>query len=822
MELTAKYRLDPTPRDQSRWREVFDTIDANFDKVDDYLCDIATRIHVTHIVADAEQTDFKLDHPYMTDANSLSVYLNGVLQYQGLDYNETDIDAFRFHSPCSAGDRVDCVYNEFYLPEDTTSLEVQIFNALTSLKKSVYGDDYETLDEAIRASIEHAKDSIGELDSGLVEEIERRSGELESMRERVRGILDRLNTGQFHKGVSVVWFEPHMSEDGTVTWTNNGGLENPKPVRLRFDITIPKGTVAIGSKGGYGYTNPGEYGALVRDTPTLAVRNPLPHFGTVPLEFGGLGGTLEEIEALESYRGPLQYDPVQRRFLPIEGEGVLIRDAQGVRFGVVPVEYGGTGKTSVAMTTANSLSLADTRAIAVDDGSLDHLSWDELSEISRLAAKSPEEYRGWIGRSKRMRLADAFENPELYSGYDFDFGAEVTVTIVGIATERLSTGVRSGFLFAVDPLLGVYADPDMPIDADLKSMDSTLPDLRERFLEAYFELLPEDLRRNVKTVRKTDFNPSIHPEAHGDELHYYRLFPPSLSELGLYDEVADLYLDSFELADEGEGCLEYYVQPRDLFRERVDGTLPDAGDVYMLRSTALPNQNLIDARERLARDIEAYRGLTGYEPSEMELMRGLLDESEPMVMAGGLDSMDIDQRAEDIERFADSMVPEMDSMSWDEVFDMAYEMSVKSPTIVDSGDSQLKRLVGMTKRVDTESFGSFDMEFVAVDWDGDFTLTLAPSGGPLFDSKLRDTDGNAGGYNLNDVLLGNLDRFVSELPKSLAKHLVETPVTYETPDGYASWVDSSVSVPSVADVSSIPYFDGEMPEFWTRDVDSES
>lgn len=38
------------------------------------------------------------------------------------------------------------------------------------------------------------------------------------------------------KGERGWYYEPHMTEDGTLTWTNNGGLENPQTVNIRGPV----------------------------------------------------------------------------------------------------------------------------------------------------------------------------------------------------------------------------------------------------------------------------------------------------------------------------------------------------------------------------------------------------------------------------------------------------------------------------------------------------------------------------------------------------------------------------------------------------------
>ena len=842
--LKKKYSLEHIGRAQSRWRDVFDTIDENFDKIDEFLCDIATRIHVTHIIADTDQRDFTLDDVYMTDTNSLAIYKNGVRQFIHVDYEETDIREFRMNEPCEAGDKIDAVYNEFYLPDDTSSIEVQIFNALKSLKESVYGEQFDTLDEAIQASVERAKNSVVELNTELINEIQEKSRELRPIQDRIDSIINKLMTGKFFDGVNVIWYEPHMTEDGTISWTNNGGLENPDPVRIKVDIYIPEGTVAIGDSGGYSYTKRSEYGALIREKPSYLNSNPIPHFGLVPLELGGLGGTVEELEKLESYKGPLQYDYYQRKFLPIEGEGVLIRDEEGVRFGIVPPEYGGTGVSTTdppmpepevpepdepeepePESEISTLSLNAVRAIVTNDDSLDYYSWKDINRISKLAADNPSRYRSWVGRTKKIILKDRSSVPEL-NGYDLDFNAEVSATIVGINSDDTDEG-KAGFTFAITPLLGAYTDGSRVLDHD--PSDGTNPKSRNELFELIFKLLPDDLQEVIKDTLKKDYNP-INGEV---ETNRYKLYNPSLSELNLYNDTVARYSVDYELGHEDSGCYEYYSIPRDYFFDRVihSGVIdrPDDDDQYILRSVVKPRRELIIARKNLQDTLNKYRDMLlsdrDYESSELELFNKLLEKSKLILENSNSSVDDLTSASDNISYFYDSMIPDLESISWDEFFDIYYELNYKSPTVMDNG-SQVNRLLGMKKRVDTHSYGSFYMRVISVERDNEEIITLAPDEGVLFNSILRYETGNSGGYNLNDVLFDRMNDFLNELPESLRKYLKDTNIFYETPEEYNSWVISSISIPSIDDLNKFSYFKDDMKKkfkgvpssYWTRDV----
>lgn len=816
MELTEKYRLDHLGRAQSRWGDIFDTIDSNFDKIDGFLSDISTRVHVTHLVADEDQTDFTLDDVYLTDSNSLAVYKNGVRQFLGEDFRETGPQTFTMMEPCETGDKVVAVYNEFYLPDDTSSLEVQIYEALTSLKRSVYGDSYDTLDEAIEASISHARESVTDMNSELLSKIDEKSKELSPLQDRLTGILERLSKGEFFDGVRVIWYTPHASEDGTISWTNNGGLENPEPVKLDIDITIPMGTVAIGSsKGGYTYTDASQYGALVRSKPSLGDRNPVPHFGPVPVEYGGLGST-EDILALKGYKGPLEFDSNTRSFKPILGDGVLIRDKTGLRFGTVPVEYGGTGTSGISLASNSektfseiALTGRDVFSLAISDGTLDHLTWQEISEASSKAVEDPKSFSSWIGKTKTFRLGTDVSEP---TGIDIDRGVSVKATIVGIATDNGKDNGRNGFIFSMNPLVGAYAEDGVDIEGD--------SDGRDGVLDAYFEILPDDLKSVMKPIARD-----------GGEK---KLFIPTLSDLGLYEDAVDEYASDYDIGEEGTGCLEYFAMPRDLFFDKAilggDTDRLSTDERYVLDSYATPRTGLMEARSDMREFLryidDVLDGSEIYEPSETDVLRTIARDCRMLLDDDHATEDDVRKSLADARYFFESMVTNLDSMTWDDVFDLVYEMSVKSPTMVDR-ESQLERLLGMSKSVHTKSFGDFEMGFMAHDIDGNGTLTFMPLGGVLFNSSMRDDGSLDGGYNRADILRDSLSRLVSELPVDLVKYLHPVDRVYNTPGGYESWVTEPVVIPSVRELDLYPDIrskihvggEGEPDTYWTRDVE---
>ena len=87
------------------------------------------------------------------------------------------------------------------------------------------------------------------------------------------------SSGSGGSGKNGATFLPSVSEDGTLSWTNNGGLKNPDPVNLKG----PKGDAGANGKSAYAYARQGGYTGteaefaldLARDIPE-ALPNPHP------------------------------------------------------------------------------------------------------------------------------------------------------------------------------------------------------------------------------------------------------------------------------------------------------------------------------------------------------------------------------------------------------------------------------------------------------------------------------------------------------------------------------------------------------------------
>ena len=790
--MEGKYQLSDIVPAQKRWKDIFNLLNENFDKIDQYLTDISTRVHVTHLVATSDQREFVLDEVYLTDSNSLAVYKNGVRQYLDVDYDEVNPQTFRMNDPCENGDKIDCVYNEFYLPTDTSSLEVQIFNVLSSLKKSIDGKEYGTLDEAISESVKHANDQITDLNHSLIVEVQNKAKELSSIQDKLDEILEKIDTGVIGSTINVYYFTPHVSEDGEITWTNNGNLPNPDPVKLNISINIPEGTVAIGSADNtYSHTNPDDYGVLQRTESTLADTTTAPKFGTLQPRYGGLGDV--DIQALSDYYGPLQYDADLNAFRPIDGKGVLIRDEKGTRFGVLPEIYGGTGATTIEELIAK-----------IGAGNeLDYMTWDEIQEESKKAAKNPLDYRQWIGRSKLVQLKPEVSRVTPTEGYvndyyDYEYltSAIAEITLVGLSVDdtyqgayddsdyksmtdaqlesKFSVGTEKvGFSFQLKTLLSITSlKAESSIDYDASSATDLQPIPRREALNGYYDLLPDELINVIKPIIKSD----------GSGIS--KLFIPSMTEIALNDEMEEKMEGSSQIYDESGFTYEYYAYPKTYFFNKARTNANDPygslteGEQYMTRSVVTNPVDMDkqkDVLTSLVSDIlDRVPSPENYDPESYHKLDDLLNVED---IIDNPDSTldDIQERIDQLEDAYKNLNPSIEDMTWDQFFNFMIEMENKDDLF--DGDSKDK-LVGMTKTLTTQDYGDIELEIKSVD---NGIVEFIPTS-IITDSPMRSEYKNDGGYYLADTMQETFETIKKSFPEDFSNYMHLVDYRYDLPE----------------------------------------
>ena len=790
--MDGKYQLSDIVPAQKRWRDIFNLLNNNFDKIDQYLTDISTRVHVTHLVATSDQREFVLDEVYLTDSNSLVVYKNGVRQYRDVDYEEVNPQTFRMNDPCENGDRIDCVYNEFYLPTDTSSIEVQIFNVLSSLKKSIDGNEYETLDEAIRESVKHANDQITDLNHSLIVEVQEKAKELSPIQDKLNEILEKIDTGVIGSSITVYYFTPRVSEDGTITWNNNGNLPNPDPVKLNISINIPEGTVAIGSADNtYGHTGVDEYGVLQRTESTLADTTTSPKFGVLQPRYGGLGDV--DLQALSDYYGPLQYDAELNAFRPIDGKGVLIRDEQGTRFGVLPEIYGGTGVTTIEELVSK-----------IGAGNeLDYMTWEEIQEESKKAVNDPSDYRQWIGRSKLVQLkpevsrvtpTEGYIND--YYDYEYSTSAIAEITLVGLDVDDTYKGAyedsdyksmtdaqletkfeagreKVGFSFQLKTLLSITSlKAESSIDYDASSATDMNPIPRREALDGYYRLLPDELINVIKPIIKDD----------GSGIS--KLFIPSMTEIALNDEMAEKMEGSSQIYDETGVTYEYYAYPKTYFfsKARDNANSPyeslTEGEQYMTRSVVTNHIDMDkqkDVLTSLVSDIlDRVPDSSNYIPDSYKNLEDLLGV-EDLIDSPDTTIEDIQDRIDKIEDAYKNLTPSIEDMTWDQFFNFMIEMENKDDLF--DGDSK-EKLVGMTKTLTTEEYGDIELEIKSIN---DGVVEFSPMN-ILDSSAMRSVYDNDGGYYLADSMQETLKDIKNSLPEEFVNYMSMVDYRYDLPE----------------------------------------
>lgn len=125
---SSDFKFDYINR-ESDWKGVFDTIDANFSKVANYLSTLGSRVHIETFTAEADQTNFTLSSIYNTRKNSLAVYINGARQWLGEGFLESSESSFTLRKPSQLGDQIVAVYNQYYLLTDNYPLDSLILRS---------------------------------------------------------------------------------------------------------------------------------------------------------------------------------------------------------------------------------------------------------------------------------------------------------------------------------------------------------------------------------------------------------------------------------------------------------------------------------------------------------------------------------------------------------------------------------------------------------------------------------------------------------------------------------------------------------------------
>ena len=105
------------------WQGIFAQLDANFEKVTEYLSTIGNRVSIESFEANANQADFSLAGQYNTTRNCLAIYKNGVRQWLGENFIETSSSSFSMIDPCREGDKIVAVYNKYYVLNDTAPMD---------------------------------------------------------------------------------------------------------------------------------------------------------------------------------------------------------------------------------------------------------------------------------------------------------------------------------------------------------------------------------------------------------------------------------------------------------------------------------------------------------------------------------------------------------------------------------------------------------------------------------------------------------------------------------------------------------------------------
>lgn len=103
---------------KGNWKDVFETIDNNFESIKQYIENIGSRVKVEIFTAQEGQKEFILKESYNTKRNCLAVYRGGSRQWLGEGFKETSNNKFELYESCIEGEQIVAVYNNYYLLSD--------------------------------------------------------------------------------------------------------------------------------------------------------------------------------------------------------------------------------------------------------------------------------------------------------------------------------------------------------------------------------------------------------------------------------------------------------------------------------------------------------------------------------------------------------------------------------------------------------------------------------------------------------------------------------------------------------------------------------
>ena len=146
------YSFDLIPRDL-QWKQVFDTVDGNFEKIGTYITDLGSKIIIDTFTAIEGQEDFNLSSEFLTRRNSLAVYLNGVRQFPETGFVETSNSSFKLTTPCQRGDKVIAVYHNTYILDDIRDIDQVLLDEFDAARHGADGVTYNSLSDSIRGQI---------------------------------------------------------------------------------------------------------------------------------------------------------------------------------------------------------------------------------------------------------------------------------------------------------------------------------------------------------------------------------------------------------------------------------------------------------------------------------------------------------------------------------------------------------------------------------------------------------------------------------------------------------------------------------------------
>lgn len=385
-------------RETESWQVIFRAVNDNYDKVVWRVENDGQRRIVERIVVTVSETRYyELHEPHVTDVNSLVIYIDGVRQFEGRDYEETGDFGFTLirDSPVEYGTVIEAVYTSQY----GTTPECDLPDSVL--------EEYRSASKGFRSPKDRVRDSVEGMGNTLFREY--REAEtaadvyLSGMDEagKVTEYLETFHDDSIAPGDYYV--TPILGVDGNIRWTKSmDTIRRPKGRTFIHRASVDENAIFVGN---------GEESLpdqVVGEGVVVSDAENGPHYSQLlSMDEGGVG---EDVSETSRTTGLLVLGDDSE---PEDGRtGIISKSGRGFVSDTLPIEYGGTG-------TRNLAAAIDGYTVPVGRT----MNLDVLSTVSYNKVMSDlKSYRKYLGRE--------FSVPTTNPAY-----GDIPFTVIGIGRE---------------------------------------------------------------------------------------------------------------------------------------------------------------------------------------------------------------------------------------------------------------------------------------------------------------------------------------------------------------------------------------------------